>query len=60
MPNTETDRETHDGRKMRCPMDKCIGRVDVEICPQYGLGQEDIESCAKYCLGRHNVESCYQ
>ena len=45
MPNTEMDRETHDGRKTRCPMDKCIGRVDVEICPQYGLGLEDVESC---------------
>ena len=33
MPHTEMDRETLDGRKTRCPMDKCLGRVDVEICP---------------------------
>ena len=48
MPNTEMDGETHDGRKTHCPMDNCLGRVDVESCSKYCLGRDDVETCHKY------------
>src|SRR5678815_3266683 len=47
MPNTDMDGETHDGMKTHCPMDFCLGRVDVE-------------SSSKYCLGRDNVQTCHK
>ena len=59
MPNTEMDGETHDGRMTNCPMDKCLGRADVQSCPKYCLGRVGVESGFKYCLGRDDVESCY-
>src|SRR5688572_9815109 len=60
MPNTDMDGETHDGRKTHCPMDFCLGRVDVESSSKYCLGRVDVESCIQYCLGRDNVQTCHR
>ena len=35
MPNTEMDGGTHNGRTIRCPMGKCLGRDDVQTCHKY-------------------------
>ena len=60
MPNTGMDRETHDGRKTRCPTDKCLGRGDAEFCNEYCLGRQDVESGYQYCLGRNGIETCHK
>src|ERR1043165_7133269 len=60
MPNTEMDGETHDGRRTRSPMDKCLGRADVESCSKYCLGRVCVERGFKYCLGRDNVQTCHK
>jgi len=60
MPNTEMDGETHDSSKTHCPMDFCLGRVDVESSSKYCLGRVDVESCFQCCLGRDNVQTCHK